>query len=62
VKIKDTYELHRAMKTYIKDKNLLKKLRLNTIEGIINKYNKEIFYTYLLKEYIGVLGDDKNNI
>lgn len=62
VKVKDTHELHMAMKNYIKNKNLLKKLRLNIRKDIINKYDKEIFYSYLLKEYRGVLGDDKNTI
>ncbi len=62
VKVKDTYELHLAMENYINNKDLLKKLRLNIKNAIIKKYDKKIFYTYLLKEYRGILGDDKNTI
>jgi len=50
-------------KFYKKSNNKeLNKPRLNIRNDIINKYDKEIFYSYLLNEYMEVGKNDKNTI
>jgi glycosyltransferase involved in cell wall biosynthesis len=56
VEPKDEEALYKAMKRYLEDKELSQKLSLNSRKGIIQKYDREVFYQYLLEEYNEVLG------
>ena len=55
VKPKDANELYLAMKRYLEDEKLSKKLSLNSRNHIIKKHDRKIFYQFLLKEYNNIL-------
>jgi len=55
VEPKNIDELYRAMKRYLDDKNLVKKLSFNIRDNIIKKYNRELFFNDLFEEYNEVL-------
>ncbi len=56
VEPKDKDELYLAMKKYLEDEKLSKKLSSNSRKDIITKYDRKVFYQYLLEEYNEVLG------
>ncbi len=58
VEPKDEEALYEAMKRYLEDKELSEKLSLNSRKGIIEKYDRKVFYQYLLEEYNEVLKND----
>jgi glycosyltransferase involved in cell wall biosynthesis len=58
VEPKDKDELHNAMKRYIEDEKLAEQLSLNSRDDIIEKYDRKVFYKFLLNEYNEVLGND----
>lgn len=51
VEPKDKEELYSAMKCYIEDDSLSAKLSLNSRDDIIKKYDRKVFFGYLLDEY-----------
>lgn len=53
---KDKDELYDAMKKYLEDEKLSKKLSSSSRKDIITKYDRKVFYQYLLEEYNEVLG------
>lgn len=55
VKPKDPEELYNAMKKVLIDNDLLQKLRNNTRNSILGKYDKKTFYNLLLEEYYFLL-------
>jgi len=54
VEPKDSTKLYTAMKRYIEEKKLSLKLSTNIRDEIVKKYNRKIFYQYLLEEYNGI--------
>lgn len=62
VEPKNKNKLYNAMKRYIVDERLAEQLSLNSRDDIIEKYDRKVFYQYLLEEYNEVLKDDKKII
>lgn len=58
IQAKDQEGLYEAMKKYLEDKELSKKLSLHSREEILQKYDRKEFYHSLLKEYNEVLSHD----
>jgi len=56
VEPKDKDELYSAMKKYLENEELSEKLSSDSRKDIITKYDRKVFYQYLLKEYNEVLG------
>ncbi len=55
VEPKDKDGLYEAMKMYTTDKQLAKKLSVNSRNAILKQYDRTIFYGYVLEEYNKVL-------
>ena len=56
VEPKDVDDLYDAMKRYLKE-GLSHKLSLHSRDDIMKKYDRKVFYQYLLNEYNEVLGN-----
>ncbi len=60
VKVKKKDLLFDAMQRFLKDISLADKLSINSRKGIIKRYNRKMFFEFLLNEYNEVLKDDRH--
>ena len=61
IKPKDRLDLYNAMKKYLLDESLLKKLSMHSRKDIYEKYQRENFHHFLLEEYKELLKSKNYN-